>query len=552
MALGHRAAIFLTVLGLLLRAQAPVREVVIRTHPYTPPSAVLRAESNLVETGLIVRDAHGRAVAGLHGSDFEVLDNGVPRPITAFSELRSQVSPPPAPSAANPSGVPLPDTAAAQPKFVTLFFDDFHVPNGSMLFVKQGARAFIARGVKPGDHLSIVTASGEGDLDFTTDPERFASRLEHLSAHIRPVVPSPCGVSPIDSYIFLHNLDGQIVEKAIAAAVPCAGCDGRGASAAQCRAAAYGIAQSAASSAWEQLQAASIDTVDALRFAVKRLSQANGTRILVLTSSGFLLRPGVPPELQNFIDAALRSNIVVNAIGAQGLEARMEGPKDFLRRSLPLMPLENIANGTGGHYFKDTNDLGGAMSLAADPEVSYLLAFKAGDPDGKFHTLKIRFQNKRGDDLQYRPGYFSPDPKKEQRARSRLDETVFSGQTLREIPAAVNLSAGPPKDGSVPISIAITVNLSRLQFTAANDRHIQQLVFLTTLLDTKGGFVTGKESIMDLALTDQKLASLQKDGLKAVATLSAPAGIYQVRTIVREGMKGSLAASTTVVELRDK
>jgi hypothetical protein len=26
-------------------------------------------------------------------------------------------------------------------------------------FVKQGARAFIAKGVKPGDHLSIVTAS---------------------------------------------------------------------------------------------------------------------------------------------------------------------------------------------------------------------------------------------------------------------------------------------------------------------------------------------------------------------------------------------------------
>ena len=137
-------------------------------------------------------------------------------------------------------------------------------------------------------------------------------------------------------------------------------------------------------------------------------------------------------------------------------------------------------------------------------------------------------------------------------ARSRLDEAVFSGQALREIPAAVNLSAGPPKDGSVPISIAISVNLSRLQFTTANYCHNQQLVFLTTLLDTKGGFLTGKESIMDLALTDQKLASLQKDGLKAVATLNAPAGIHQVRTIVREGMKGSLAASTTVVDLRDK
>jgi hypothetical protein len=41
-----------------------------------------------------------------------------------------------------------------------------------------------------------------------------------------------------------------------------------------------------------------------------------------------------------------------------------------------------------------------------------------------------------------------------------------------------------------------------------------------------------------------------KDRLKTVATLTAPAGIYQVRTIVREGMKGGLTASTIGVELR--
>jgi hypothetical protein len=81
---------------------------------------------------------------------------------------------------------------------------------------------------------------------------------------------------------------------------------------------------------------------------------------------------------------------------------------------------------------------------------------------------------------------------------------------------------------------------------------MQQIVFLTTLLDANGNFVTGKESIMDLALTDEKLASLKKDGLKAVATLNAPAGSYQVRTVVREGMKGSLTASTMAAELGAK
>jgi VWFA-related protein len=545
----------------LLRAQTPVQEVVIRTHAYTPPSTILRAESDLVESGLTVRDSRGRTVAGLHASDFEVFDNGVPQQITAFSELRPNGQPGAAailPATGKPSEtVPAANVPPAGPKFVTFFFDDFHMGSGEMLFVKRAAQAFIGKGLIPTDKMSIVTTSGQGDLDFTNDARLFAEKLDHLAPHNRYVVPSYCGVSPIDSYIFLHNLDGQIVDEAIGAAVNCAGCSNQD-TPASCRAKAYGVAQQAASSAWEQLQAQSLDTLAALGFAAKRLSEVNGTRILVLTSSGFLLRPGVPPELANFIDGAVRRNIVVHAIGAQGLEARMTGPKDSLRRSLFLMPLQNITNGTGGHYFKDNNDMAGDMELAANPEVTYLLAFKPGSPDGKFHTLKIRFKSKRADSLEFRPGYFSRanESEKALTARAPLDDAVFSKQTLHDVPAIVTLADGQSKDGDkegmIPVSIRITFDVNRLQFATAKGRHMQQLVFLMALLDASGGFVTGKESIMDLALTDEKLASLKKDGLKTVATLNAPAGIYQVRTIVREGMKGGLTASTSAVELRGK
>ena len=93
MAQPSHAAAFLILFPLLLCAQKVEKEVVIRTHPYTPPSTILHAESNLVEAGLTVRDSRGRAVGGLHASDFEVLDNGVPKQITAFSELRPDGKP---------------------------------------------------------------------------------------------------------------------------------------------------------------------------------------------------------------------------------------------------------------------------------------------------------------------------------------------------------------------------------------------------------------------------------------------------------------------------
>ena len=87
-------------------------------------------------------------------------------------------------------------------------------------------------------------------------------------------------------------------------------------------------------------------------------------------------------------------------------------------------------------------------------------------------------------------------------------------------------------------------------FTQFEGRHFQQIVFLTALLDSSGAFISGKESIMDLALSDEKRASLRGSGLTALATLSAAEGTFQVRTVVREGIKGNLAAVTTPLEIR--
>jgi hypothetical protein len=191
--------------------------------------------------------------------------------------------------------------------------------------------------------------------------------------------------------------------------------------------------------------------------------------------------------------------------------------------------------------------------MATAPSISYQVSFNPGMRDGQFHNLKLAFKNKMFYSLQFRPGYFSPpEVKKEALNRAALDAAVFSKQSLREIPAAVTLAAGPPSEGTIPLSISVTLDIKQLQFTTDAGRHVQQIVFLTTLLDAGNSFVTGKEAVMDLSLTDEKLASLQKEGLRAVTTITVPAGMYHVRTIVRESQKGSLAASTIPIDLRTK
>jgi hypothetical protein len=51
----------------------------------TPPPLRLTVQTQLVQLDAVVRDSHGRTIPGLTQSDFDVFDEGKPRPIAVFS-----------------------------------------------------------------------------------------------------------------------------------------------------------------------------------------------------------------------------------------------------------------------------------------------------------------------------------------------------------------------------------------------------------------------------------------------------------------------------------
>jgi VWFA-related protein len=75
-------------------------------------------------------------------------------------------------------------------------------------------------------------------------------------------------------------------------------------------------------------------------------------------------------------------------------------------------PLSEFANGTGGSFFHNSNDLdAGFQRLTETPEYVYLLEFSIDDlkPDGYYHRLKVRL-DREGMQLWARQGYFVPKP----------------------------------------------------------------------------------------------------------------------------------------------
>src|SRR5258707_7707433 len=139
-----------------------------------------------------------------------------------------------------------------------------------------------------------------------------------------------------------------------------------------------------------------------------------GQRVLALVSPGFIPST-LQSEASEMVDRATRANIVINTIDARGLYApdvmgdiadpsidtfRTAGYKLSYRvaaQSAQEDVLAQLADGTGGTFFHNRNDVDEAMREAgAAPSVSYLLGFSPQNLkiDGRYHTLKVSLANK--------------------------------------------------------------------------------------------------------------------------------------------------------------
>ena len=122
-------------------------------------------------------------------------------------------------------------------------------------------------------------------------------------------------------------------------------------------------------------------------------------------------------------ELAARSDVIVSALDARGLyTSEMDASQragssmldlvtgqhsQYQRTAMSLNEniMAELANGTRGSFFHNSNDLErGFRTLAEPPEYMYLLEFSPGNqkPDGKYHPLKV----------QARAGYFAQKPPK--------------------------------------------------------------------------------------------------------------------------------------------
>ena len=546
----ERLRLALCFLPLLSLAQEPVA-VRIRTAAWYPPELVISTDSNLVELVAIVRDDHHRPVSGLPATDFEVLDNNQPRALTFFLEQKtaarhSEAAYPTAQSSGRGSDDPT--LKISSRRSIALFFDDIHASMAGVRTSAQAATRLITNVLSPSDEVGIYTASSNTTVEFSANRKPLLAALAGLDARqlsgVRATVSCPT-LGPSEAYIITQHLDIDIENAAVDELVAC-NCNPPSPG---CREQQRAVAENAAQNAWQQYAYLSTATLDTLFMVMRQLARRPGDRLLILMSPGFPTG-GMEDRTNAIIDTALHGNIRINSLNSEGLVTER-----LLSRKLFLLSgfMADSARSTGGKYLHDTNDMSGSLrSFTEAPQISYLLGFSPpGNPDGKYHVLKVRVR-RTGLRVESRPGYFAAEAEtKTEPVQQRMDRIAQSAMDIKEFPVTLEAKQESLSGSGATLQVKIEVDANSLRFAEKGDRKFQELTFLTVIEDGAGDFVSGKQSVMDIAPTPSGLQEIKKKGIRAVTSFPVSRkGSYRVREVVREIVENRIWASTTLIETR--
>lgn len=327
---------------------------------------VIRTTTSLVEVRVVAEDKHGKPIADLNKSDFQILDNGRPQPIRLFAAYRG----PAAAAAPKATGVDQSHGSTPTPSdYALILLDWLNNSYGTRLFVQEKVLQLL-KDYQPRQRLAVFVLSRNNPrllCDFTYDRDLLTYLVSRLS------------LDPDDMLGPSHD------ESPFA---------GRGARGGQTTPQADLAREAAMNKAARQ----TVDTSLAFEKIADHMLHVPGRKALLWVTTGIPMVVGAS-YYAAFIESALgrlnKADTAIYTIDARGLTF-----------TPPMDSLYEFADRTGGKIFYNRNDLDACMRTALeDMSVSYTLGFHMPDDikPGP-HALQVRL-NRPGIKLRYRESY---------------------------------------------------------------------------------------------------------------------------------------------------
>ena len=538
--------VFAMALALLLAMPLQAQQDAQQVNTNQGTGYVLRAESDLVLTNVVVRDAKtGQVVLGLKQSDFTVLENGKAQKISDFdfesvdmakplneatiSGLASSAQGKTATSGVRPEDL-------KDHRLIVFFFDLTSMQPEDLDRSVDAAKEFLTHKMQPADLIALVSLDTElkVDQDFTSDKSLLTGKIGMYNG------------TEGDAFAQGANANSNQVEDA-SGYTP------------------------------DESEYNDINTdreLFALKAISKSLERINQKKSLLYFSGG-LSRDGIENQasLRSAINAAVRANLSIYSLDTRGLQAvsplgdastgslRGTGAynggaiqNNFNANFASQETLTTLSVDTGGKAFLDNNDFSPAFAqIQRDTSAYYVIGFHSTDTarDGRFRKLTVKV-NRPGVKLEYRPGYYAPaDFKhsgKEDRERE-LEEELASDLPATDVALYLDAYYFRLDENRFYVPVSLIVPGSQIPFIKGGDKDKATLDVIGEVIDEAKRPIGHVRETVKLNVNEDQQA--RQKNIQYSTSFNLPPGKYHLKFVVRENQNGRMGSFEADVSLPD-
>ncbi len=381
---------------------------------------------DLVTLPVFVTDSSGKAVGGLKSESFLIQDEGRTVKVLRFQEIDID-----APAIEQQ----VRRFPAARRQFLMLFDLSFSTPSG-IVNSRRAATEFVTKSLAPFDLAGVATFSIRGGLkvlvSFTSDRGQLERAIATMGLSDLQRKPDPLALT--------YDLPPEGVP--IGGGLPQGGAGKDVMEEIRSMQAQYRYSEATAyrqnvgllMQGMAQLGQA-LDTVQGRKqiiylsagFRDETVAGVEGSeairdsqavsegRLWEVNTDSHFGDASVRQQMDRMVQSFAGSDCVIHTVDVSGLSAdkgsvdQAAGTPDS-KAPTGQQSLTQIASGTGGRFFRNTNDLGRVLGEILEASRRYyLLAFEppGGKGPGRYHKLKVRVDGK-GLSVSHRRGYFEP------------------------------------------------------------------------------------------------------------------------------------------------